>query len=260
MNNKNLAIDTGHHLEGGVLILGDCLQELKSLPDKFAQVCVTSPPYNMNLRVRNGQYVSRQIVKEISTKYIGFDDNLTMEEYFIFNKNVINELLRVSELVFFNIQMVTGNKPALFKLMGHFHDKIKETIIWDKVNAQPSISNGCLNSRYEFILVLSQDDAITRSFDCAEFDKGTLDNLWQIKRERSQLSQYHGATFPTSLVETIILNFTKQGDMVLDPFMGTGTAMAAAKKHKRRFLGVEINEDYFNFAKKRVDGQMLDLF
>ena len=54
----------------------NCLQTLKRFDDNSIDIVITSPPYNMNLRIRNGNYCSRQIVKEFSTKYEGFDDNL----------------------------------------------------------------------------------------------------------------------------------------------------------------------------------------
>ena len=103
----------------------DCLEGMKRMPDKSVDLVFTSPPYNMNLRIRNGKYCSRQIVKEISTKYENFDDNLPMEEYYAFNKKAISELLRVSDLVFYNVQFLTGNKRALFKLIGEFNEKLK---------------------------------------------------------------------------------------------------------------------------------------
>lgn len=135
------------------LIKGDCLEKMKGIKSGSVDAVITSPPYNMNLRIRNGKYCSRQIVKEISTKYENFSDNLSMGEYFEFNKNVIDECLRVSDLVFYNVQFLTGNKPALFKLLGHFHEKVKEFIVWDKVNAQPAIGKNVLNSQFEVIIV-----------------------------------------------------------------------------------------------------------
>ena len=59
-----------------------CLDTLKRIPDNFIDLVITSPPYNMNLRIRNGVYCSRQIVKEISTKYEGFADNMSIEDYY----------------------------------------------------------------------------------------------------------------------------------------------------------------------------------
>lgn len=233
------------------LIHGDCVDELTRIPTKSVDVVITSPPYNMNLRVRNGRYCSRQIVKEISTKYANYDDNLTMDEYFNFNKKVLDECLRVSKIVFYNVQIVTGNKPAIFRLMGEYHDKIKELIIWDKVNAQPAIGESILNSQFELIIVFDSDSAITRKFNNGAFDRGSLSNHWSIKRGK-KINKNHGASFPVELVDKIISNFTKEGDTVMDPFMGTGTTGVAALKSKREFIGIEIDDDYFCDAAMRI--------
>ena len=232
------------------MINDDCLNVLKSLKDKSVNLCVTSPPYNMNLRVRNGKHCSRQLVKEITTKYVGFSDNLPMDEYFEFNKKVITELLRVSDLTFYNVQFLTGNKAALYRLIGEFAENIKEFIIWDKVTAQPAIGSNVLNSRFEVLLVFSdKDDAIIRQFKKCNFERGELDNLWQIKRSQTKCKE-HGATFPLELIERIISTFSNEDDTVLDPFMGTGTTGFVCKRLNRNFIGVEFEKTYYEFAKK----------
>lgn len=235
------------------LMLGDCLVKLKEIPDNSVDCVVTSPPYNMNLRIRNGRYCSRQIVKELSTKYEGYDDNLPMDEYFEFNRKVITELLRVSDLVFYNVQFLTGNKPALFKLLGEFHNKVKEFIIWDKINAEPAIGEGVLNSRFEAILVFQNSAPESRKFETAQFARGTLQNVWQIKRGR-KIDGSHGAVFPLELAELIIANFTNQGATVLDPFLGTGTTGLAAKNLGRNFIGIELLQKYYDIAQRRIGG------
>jgi site-specific DNA-methyltransferase (adenine-specific) len=213
---------------------------------------VTSPPYNMNLRIRNGKHCSRQIVKELSTKYEGYDDNLSMVEYFDFNVKVINELLRISNLVFYNVQFLTGNKSALFRLMGYYSEKIKEVIIWDKVNAQPAIGKNVLNSRFEVILVFENSNPESRSFETAQFERGTLQNLWQIKRGR-KIDSSHGAVFPEELVEKIVGNFTDKNSVVADPFMGTGTTGVVCKRLGRSFVGIELLPKYFKIAEERIN-------
>ena len=233
------------------LLLGDCLEILKSFEDNTSDIVITSPPYNMNLRVRNGKYCSRQIVKEFSTKYNNFSDNLPMDDYYDFHKKVLGELLRVSGTVFYNIQPVTGNKPAVFNLMGEFSKYIKDVVIWDKVNAQPAMQHGVLNSQFEFLLILSKNDAITRQFKNANFDRGTLSNVWSIKRQRSVVKG-HGAVFPEDLVKTVLLNFTNEKDVVLDPFMGTGTTGVVCSKLGRDFIGIEQDKDYFAICEARL--------
>lgn len=232
-------------------MLGDCLDRMKEIPDNSVDCVITSPPYNMNLRIRNGKYCSRQIVKEISTKYEGYDDNLAMDDYFELNKRVVTELLRVSDLVFYNVQFLTGNKPALFRLLGEFHTKVKEFIVWDKINAEPAIGEGVLNSRFEAILVFQNSAPESRKFETAQFARGTLQNVWQIKRGR-KIDGSHGAVFPLELAELIIANFTNQGATVLDPFLGTGTTGLAAKNLGRNFIGIEMLQKYYDIAQKRI--------
>lgn len=234
----------------------DCLEGMKRIPDNSIDITFTSPPYNMNLRVRNGKYCSRQIVKELSTKYINFPDNLPMEEYFEFNKKVIGELLRVSELVFYNVQFLTGNKVALFKLIGHYSEYLKEIIVWDKINAQPAIQQQVLNSQFEVILVFDKNNAILRKFNQGTFDRGTLTNLWGIKRGK-KYSKEHGATFPIELAEKVITNFSNENSIVLDPFMGLGTTAIACLNTNRNYIGFELDKDYYEVATERINNHKL---
>ena len=237
---------------------GDCLEVMKGIPDKSVDLVFTSPPYNMNLRIRNGKYCSRQIVKEITTKYKNFDDNLPMEEYYEFNKKVIGELLRVSDLVFYNVQFLTGNKRALFKLIGEFNEKLKEIIVWDKINAQPAIGQNVMNSQFEVILVFDDDNAISRRFRQANFERGTLSNVWRIKRGK-KYSTNHGATFPVELAEKVITNFCCEGGVVLDPFIGLGTTAIACLNTDRQYIGIELDEQYVEIARRRIDERRIEL-
>lgn len=234
-----------------ILHNGDCLDNFKLIPDNSVDMVFTSPPYNMNTRIRNGKYCSRQIVKELSTKYKNFSDNMPMEDYYDFNKKVITECLRVSDLVFYNVQFLTGNKPALFKLIGDFSDKLKEVIIWDKINAQPAIASGVMNSQFEVILVLQNSAPQSRSFKSAQFSRGTLSNVWGIKRGKKPCKD-HGAVFPIDLVTKAITSFSEDGATILDPFMGSGTTGVACINTGRNFIGIELDLDYFNSATRRI--------
>ena len=106
----------------------DCLEGLKLLSDNSVDLVVTSPPYNMRTRIRNGEYTTREKSEHFSKKYEHFSDDLTIEEYYDFHKNVLTELLRVSKCVLWNYQIVTGSKSAVFRLLGDFADQIKDII------------------------------------------------------------------------------------------------------------------------------------
>ena len=238
----------------------DCLSTLKKIKDNSIDIVVTSPPYNMNLRIRNGKYCSRQIVKEISTKYTEFSDNLPIDEYNQFHTNVLRELLRVSDLIFYNIQIVTGSKRSIFKMIGEFSEYLKEIIVWDKGNGQPAMQQQVLNRRTELILVFEKDYPISRQFrKRGNFKRGTLDDLWLIKRGKKVGGENHGAVFPIELVSTILENFSKEGDVVYDPSMGTGTTAVVAKQLKRKFIGSEISKKYIDIAEERLKNSK-DLF
>jgi site-specific DNA-methyltransferase (adenine-specific)/modification methylase len=231
----------------------DCLSTLKKMKDDSVDVVITSPPYNMNLRIRNGKYCSRQIVKEISTKYTEFSDNLPIDEYNEFHTNVLKELLRVSDLIFYNIQIVTGSKRSIFKMIGEFSENLKEIIVWDKGNGQPAMQQQVLNRRTELILVFEKDYPISRQFrKRGEFKRGTLDDLWLIKRGKKVGGENHGAVFPEELVSTILENFSKEDDIIYDPFMGTGTTAVVAKQLNRKFIGSEISQRYIEIAEERL--------
>lgn len=229
----------------------DCLKTLKRMKDNSIDCVITSPPYNMNLRIRNGKYCSRQIVKELSTKYSNFDDNLPINEYNELHTNVLKELLRVSKVVFYNIQIVTGSKRSIFKMIGDFHEYLKDIIVWDKGVAQPAMQKQVLNRRTELILVFESDYPISRQFRYANFERGTLSDIWEIKRGK-KISKNHGAVFPEELVAKIINNFTNENDIVYDPFMGTGTTAIVCNKLKRKFIGSEISESYIKTINERL--------
>jgi site-specific DNA-methyltransferase (adenine-specific) len=228
-----------------------CMDTMKRIPDDFVDVVITSPPYNMNLRIRKGEYCSRQIVKEISTKYEDFPDNLPIDDYYKFHSGVLKELLRISNLVFYNVQIVTGSKRAIFKMIGEFSENLKDIIIWDKRYGQPAIGEQVMNRRSELILVFEKDYPISRQFRSAVFKRGTLDDVWVIDRERKNV-EGHGATFPEKLISTILENFSKKKDIIYDPFIGTGTTAVVSKKLGRNFIGSEISKKYYKECNKRI--------
>ncbi|WP_395772626.1 DNA-methyltransferase [Arenimonas sp.] len=237
----------------------NCLETLKKMKDGSVNAVITSPPYNMNLRIRNGKYCSRQIVKELSTKYSNFDDNLPIDEYYELHLNILKELLRVSDMVFYNIQIVTGSKRAIFKIIGNLSDYLKDIVIWDKGHGQPAMAERVMNRRTELILIFDKNNAISRQFDKCNFNRGTLDDLWLIKRGQ-KVSSEHGAVFPEQLVYTILNNFTNEGDIIYDPFMGTGSTAVVSKKLKRNYIGSEISNEYMKVINERLSAVSETLF
>ena len=238
-------------MELNKIICGDCLDVMKTFKDNCIDLTVTSPPYNMRTRVRNGKYTTREKSEHFSKKYKYFDDALSIQEYYIFHKEVLEQLLRISKIILWNFAVVTGSKEAIFKIIGDFSKNIKDIIVWDKGHGQPAMHNGCINRATELILVLESSPKAGRVLKNYNFKRGELSDIWRINRQRN-IKGIHGATFPEALAETAILNFSKKTETILDPFMGSGTTGVTCKNLNRKFIGIEISEEYCKIAEERI--------
>ena len=232
----------------------DARDVLNRLGERFDAV-VTSPPYNLNTRVnQQRQYISRGHKDyEFSTKYGTYSDDLHPDEYLAFTSDVLAHCQRMSEFVFWNVQVATGNKTALWRMIGENHGTLKELIVWDKGEGQPAMKDRTLNSAVEYILVFSSSDPRTRQFKDATFERGTLGNIWRIPPSRS--IREHGATFPSGLVHRCFSLCNPE--VVMDPFCGTGTTLRVAKDVGRRSIGIEVNERYCEIAAERLSQEVL---
>ena len=109
---------------------------------------------------------------------------MPIDDFYELHTKIISKLLRVSKIVFYNIQIVTGSKRAFFKIIGEYSDYLKDIIIWDKGVAQPAMASNVLNRQSELILVFEKDNAISRQFSKCNFESWTLSDIWNIKREK----------------------------------------------------------------------------
>ena len=209
------------------LYLGDCFEVMKDFEDKSVDVSFTSPPYN---RKRND-------------KYSLYDD--TLDNYFDFLCKFTDELLRVTKRhVFVNIQKNYYNKEDVFKYIGKYSKQIKEIIIWEKTNPMPASGNSITNA-YEFFFVLG-DKALKSN---TTYTKNILSTS-----VNTQSIDGHKAVMKLEVAEWFIDKFTQEGDIVLDCFAGTGTTgVACLKDNKCKFVGIELIEEYYNIAVRRLD-------
>ena len=233
----------------------DCQKTMSLMEDKYVDLVITSPPYNMRTRIRNGKYTTREKSEHFSKKYAHFSDDLPIEEFFETHRNILSELLRVSKIVCYNFQIVTGSKEAFFKIIGHFGEYIKDIIIWDKGHGQPAMHEMVLNSCYEMILILEDNGKIGRVIENAQFKRGEMNNIIRTGKPQKIVGT-HGASFPESLVSKLIKAFSKEGDLIYDPFMGTGTTAVVAKRFNRNWIGSEITEEYCKIANTRINGEV----
>lgn len=226
---------------------------MKEIPDNCVHLMVTSPPYNVR--------------KE-------YDADLSLEEYLDLLAQVFRETYRVlvhGGRACINIANV-GRKPYVplsayvSLLMLQIGFQMRGEIIWQKGSGAgismawgswQSASNPVLRDTHEYILVFSKgtftrrktpdkEDTISRE----EFIEWTK-SVWTLNPESARRVG-HPAPFPVELPYRLIQLYTYRGEVVLDPFMGSGSTAIAALKAGRRFVGYEINPRYLSLAQKRI--------
>ena len=237
-------------------ILGTA-ENMSMIPDNSIHLMITSPPYNVS--------------KE-------YDKDLSLSEYLGILKNVFTETYRVlvnGGRACINVANL-GRKPYIplsdyiSKMMIDIGFKMRGEIIWNKAaSASPSTawgswmsaSNPTLRDIHEYILVFSKGDYKRhRNKKEMEIKQNTIvrenfmewtKSIWTFKAESAKKIG-HPAPFPIDLPYRLIQLYSFKTDIILDPFMGSGTTAVAALKDNRNYVGFEINKDYIKLTNKRV--------
>jgi DNA modification methylase len=232
---NNLQLNTIYN-ESNLVTMG-------KMPNDYVDYVLTSPPYNVGKNGLNGE----------GKKYNIHVDTLDDDGYLEQQKTLIQESLRVCKKhVFYNIQMLSGNKSSLMKLMGFFADDIKEIIIWNKKHGVPAMEPGVFNSAYEYIIIFSNDQPSKRKFYDTTF-RGNQNNVFVVKNTHSNpFASQHKAIMPLDIPRYFMMIFGKENDIWYDPYMGTGTTAVAAVEEKRNFIGSEISQEYVDLANNRL--------
>tara|TARA_Y100000590_G_scaffold467051_1_gene644494 strand:- start:509 stop:1204 length:696 start_codon:yes stop_codon:yes gene_type:complete len=223
------------------IIQGDCLEKLKDLPDDSVDLVVTSPPYD---NIEGSGYSK------------GKKDVLFLKLYSDFFDNVLNEIYRVLKPTgqfYLNLKSGTINKtlvtPHWIEFLESFKQfKLKSYIIW-KYSGSFDSTKVRFHLDYEIIYHLSKTDDITINYE--EGEKDPLTSVWYIPHFIS--NRLHPVQMPEALAEKIIKRGSKEGDLVLDVFAGSGTSLVCAKRLNRKYLGFEINPDYVKIINERLD-------
>lgn len=254
------------------LMLGDCLERMKEIPDGSIDLTVTSPPYD-DLRAYNGnnslwgEHVWRTVIKDL---------------FRVTNKGGVAVWV-VGDATIKGSETGTSFKQALWAMECGFN--LHDTMIWNKGNFT---AIGSLKVRYapvyEYMFVFTKGkmntfnpikDRKNKSFGevfhntvrqkdgstkdgcgkgiktIAEF--GQRHNIWKIHPEKDNNKRNHPAVFPEQLANDHIISWSNEGDTIFDPFMGSGTTGKMAILNNRNFIGIELDEEYFEIARKRID-------
>jgi site-specific DNA-methyltransferase (adenine-specific) len=225
------------------LIKGDCLEKLKTIPDKSVDLVLTDPPYDLeNHGGGKGHFGNRKINKE---KHIDFISNS------FDMPTVFSEIKRVCRVA--NVVMFCSNKQ-ISKIMGYWEkEKYSVTLLtWDKPNPVP-FGNGKYISNLEFI-VFVRDKGVTYN------NISYADNLKSFKYPSpSSKQRIHPTEKPVEMLERLIKIHSNEKQVVLDMFMGSGSTGESCLNLNRSFIGIEKDEKYFELAKNRIQKHYLEL-
>lgn len=231
----------------------DCLVTMSKMLEGSIDLILTSPPYNLMTQVKYNKYIKRVSNKHKSNKYIDFNDGLNPLDFYNLHYKILGEMLRVSKVILYNFQIVSGSKEAFFKLIGDYNTYIKDIIIWDKGRSIPASREKILNSGYEIFLVMESDANLGRTIKNANFSRCELDNILRVNRNKVVIDGVkHNATFPKELCDILVKGFSREGDIVYDPFCGTGTSLLSAKEFNRKWIGSDVSSEYCDLATKRL--------
>lgn len=226
----------------GKLILGDSYEILKKLKDKTIDLIVTDPPYDIEATNGGG---SINKIKKLNKSLNDLVEADITEGYDI--EKYGEEFIRIMKEP--NIYIWCNKKqiPDYFNFYVNKHKCIFDILVWQKVNALPTYSNKYL-SDCEYLLYFrkGKGKCFPQSYEDAK-------TVYQAPINIKDKKLYgHPTIKPLDLTEKIIRNSSKEGQMVLDPFMGSGTTGVACKRLNRNFIGIEISEKYYEVAKKRI--------
>ena len=242
------------------ILLGDSLKIMKTIPSKSVDLIFADPPYNLQLK--DTLYRPDQTTVEAVTQ--DWDKFNTYKEYDNFTEQWLKESKRILK------------KGGALWVIGSYHNILRvgtsiqnhgfwilNDIIWHKTNPMPNFRGTRFTNAHETLLwcTTSREAKYTFNYqNLKELNDGKqMRSDWYIpicsgkeRLRKNNNQRSHPTQKPEALMYRIILSSTNKGDIILDPFLGSGTTAVVAKKLQRNFIGIEQDKEYISLAKKRL--------
>lgn len=262
--------------EGNLLVLGDALSVMSAMPAGCAQTVITSPPYwslrdygidgQIGLNETVYAYIDslanlfdqvHRVLRDDGTLWLNIGDSYTSGNRTWRAPDKKNraramdlrpptpEGLKDKDLI-----GVPWRLAFALQERGWF---LRSEVIWRKPNAQPESVRDRPTRDHEQVFLLSKSERYKYNVEAVKGpNERRLRTVWDIKTNPNRAASGHFATYPIELAEQCLRITSEMGDLVLDPFLGSGTTALAAGKLGRRFLGVELNVDYMEMSRGRL--------
>lgn len=210
----------------GMLFHGDCLKLMKDIPDGSVDLVLTDPPYGMAFKSNYRKEKYNEIQNDKSLEWL--------ERY-------ISECYRVLKNNSAIYCFCSWHNVDVFKQAIEKKFKVKNILIWEKNNTSMGDLKGSYAPKYEMIIFAHKGRKLLNGFRYADI----------IKANRTG-NKLHPTEKPVDLLELLIKNSSDEGAVAFDGFMGSGSTGVACVNTNRRFIGIELDENYFNIAKERI--------
>lgn len=253
---KSLALDVDR------IIQGDCIAAMNMLPEKSVDVIFADPPYNLQLK----DGLTRPDQSKVDAVTDAWDQFDSFRHYDDFTQEWLAAAQRVLKDT--GTIWVIGSYHNIFRVgnaMQNLGFWLLNDVIWRKSNPMPNFRGTRFTNAHEtMIWAAKSSDATGYTFNYqamkAMNDDTQMRSDWTLpicsggERLRDGNKKTHATQKPESLLYRVILSSTQVGDVILDPFFGTGTTGAVAKKLGRHYIGIEREDAYIKAATKRIAG------
>ncbi len=241
------------------ILNGDCLKELKKIPAKTFDLVFADPPYNMQI----GEKLTRPDSSKVNGVTDKWDKFNSFKHYDDFCKTWLKECKRI--LKDNGSIWVIGSYHNIFRLGYHLQNLnywLLNDVIWKKNNPMPNFRGTRFTNAHETLIWASKSKNSKYTFNYQSLkclnDDLQMRSDWTFpicsgkERLKRNGKKIHSTQKPQALLHRILLATTNKGDIVFDPFLGTGTTAVVAKKLGRNYYGIEKEKSYFNAAKERI--------
>jgi modification methylase len=248
-------------LKLNAILQGDCLELLRGLPDGSVDLIFADPPYNMQLRGDLWR-PNQTLVDAVDDEW---DQFASFDEYDRFTRAWLGECRRVLKDT--GTIFVIGSYHNIFRVGAAIQDLgfwILNDVVWSKANPTPNFRGVRFTNAHETLIWAkksARQKKYTFNYQALKIfnDDLQMRSDWHIplctgaERLRVNGEKAHSTQKPEALLYRVILAASNPGDVVLDPFFGTGTTGAVAKKLHRRWIGIEREPAYIEVAQRRID-------
>ena len=255
-------------LQTNCILRGDSIEVMRTLPDKCVDVIFADPPYFMQL----GEELYRPDSSHVESVDDAWDKFQDFKAYDTFTLDWLYEARRL--LKDNGTLWVIGSYHNIFRVGYHLQNLkfwLLNDIIWVKVNPMPNFKGTRFTNAHETLIWCAKSNQSKYTFHYDSM-KAFNDDLqmrsdWHLpicsgpeRLKDKNGKKVHTTQKPESLLYRVILASTNPGDVILDPFFGTGTTGAVAKKLGRKYIGIEREQTYIDYAQKRLDAipEMID--